>query len=153
MSNKNLKWSWLTGLQKIIIIILIVDYMYFFPFYLNTKYFINMSLEWMWKILWLQISSAHRINAKHVFLCKDDSNEESVTSPDEDLLLDLLQSNTLIIRHYLSVLWHILVHVPLDAYMPKKGSDVGTRRAPDLHWQYQNFIGSTSSLESKCTHR
>lgn len=25
--------------------ILIVDYMYFFPFYLNTKYFINMSLE------------------------------------------------------------------------------------------------------------
>lgn len=108
--------------------------MYFFPFYLNTKYFINMSLEWMWKILWLQILSAHGINAKHVFLCKDDSNEESVTSLDEDLLLDLLQSNTLIIRHYLTDLWHILVHVPLDAYMPKKGSDVGTRRAPDLHW-------------------
>lgn len=48
--------------------ILIVDYMYFFPFYQNTKYFINMSLEWMWKILWLQISSAHGINAKHIFL-------------------------------------------------------------------------------------
>lgn len=48
-------------------LILIVDYMYFFPFYLNTKYIINMSLEWMWKILWLQILSAHGINDKHVF--------------------------------------------------------------------------------------
>lgn len=42
--------------------------MYFSPFFLNTKYIINMSLEWMWKILWLQILSAQGINAKHIFL-------------------------------------------------------------------------------------
>lgn len=118
----------------------------FFPFYLNTKYIINISLEWKWKILWLKFYRRMEWMLSMVFF---KSNDDS----DEDSLLDLLQSNTFpgiiwVFNDMSSWLW---MHI----YQRREATwaQFPTRETPALHWQYQIFIGSNSSLESNCTHR
>lgn len=78
------------------------------------------------------------------------ADEESVKSLDDGSLLDLIQSNK-----FFGIIW-VFNDMSLCLWMPEKGrtwAQLPTRRVPNLHWQYQNFIRSNSSSELNYTHR
>lgn len=117
-----------------------------FSSYLNTKYIINICLKWKWKILWLKCSACFFFIRwwfiwRVCYITRWRFNTR------------LIQSNI-----FPGIVW-MLNEMSLCVWMPiyqrrkVTWAQLPTRRAPNLLWQYQNFIESNSSSKSNSNYR